>query len=88
MPQRLSWTAEVPEKTRLCFQLRWAETEDGLEAAPWCGPEGEGTYYEQSGAQIRDVPGSARYLQYRAGLMSLNGCRSPKLEEVRVDFGG
>lgn len=30
--------------------------------------------------------GDARWLQYKATFVSLNGCRSPRLEEVRVDF--
>ena len=85
-PLRLNWKAEVPVKTRLKFQLRWAGNEADLDSAPWTGPRGEGSFYEEPDAQIRGVRGAPRYLQYRAALVSLNGCLSPRLKEVRVDF--
>ena len=85
-PARLSWKAEVPEKTQVRFQLRWAERAEQLENACWTGPAGEGSFYEEPGMEIRGVDTAVRWLQYRATLVSLNGCRSPRLEEVRVDF--
>ena len=85
-PIRLSWKAEVPEKTQIKFQLRWAESAEGLDRADWAGPAGEGSFYEDSGAPIEGVELEARWLQYRAALVHFNGCRSPRLEEVRVDF--
>ena len=85
-PDRIHWEAEVPETTELKFQLRWGESENQLRGAPWQGPEGSGTYYESSGDAIRGVPASARWLQYMATFVSLYGCRSPKLREVRVDL--
>ncbi len=85
-PVRLSWKAEKPEKTQLRFQLRWAASQDKLKSVHWKGPAGEGSFYEESGEQINGVDRGARWLQYKATLVYLNGCRSPKLEEVRVDF--
>jgi hypothetical protein len=86
IPVRLSWKADVPEKTQVKLQLRWAQNEDGLENAPWRGPAGEGSYYERSGERIGVVDAPGPWMQYRATLVSLNGCRSAKLEEVRIDF--
>ena len=86
-PLRLSWKAHTPGKTQVRFQLRWAESEEQLDSAPWQGPAGEGSFYEDSGGEIKGVALSARWLQYRATLVSFNGCQSPKLAEVRVDFG-
>ncbi|MFH1006833.1 MAG: VCBS repeat-containing protein [Candidatus Latescibacterota bacterium] len=85
-PVRLSWKADIPEKTQIKFQLRWAESVEKLEAAPWAGPAGEDSFYEEPAEEIGTVGEAARWLQYKAILVSLNGCRSPRLEEVRVDF--
>jgi hypothetical protein len=85
-PTRLSWKAAAPEGTRLELQLRWAQSRKQLDSAPWRGPSGEGSVYEQSGADIEGVEATSKWLQYRASLISPNGCRSPGLEEVRVDF--
>jgi hypothetical protein len=85
-PLRLSWTAKVPAKTQLKFQLRWAPNEQDLENAPWTGPDGKDSFYQEPGTSIAAVDHQARWLQYKAALVSLNGCLSPGLEEVRVDF--
>jgi hypothetical protein len=84
-PARLNWNGETPERTQIKFQLRWADTEEGLARTAWQGPNGERTFYDKSGAEIRGVEKPCRWLQYKAVLVSLDGCRSPKLEEVRVE---
>ena len=86
MPARIRWDADTPEKTGLRFQLRWAASAAALEAAPWCGPDGEGTFYERSGQDIRGIQSRPNWLQYRAEFTSLNGCRSAKLREVCIDL--
>ena len=85
-PRRISWEATVPDSTGLRLQLRGADSEDGLSAAAWTGPEGEGSYYEVSDSTVVGLE-EARWLQYRATLVHTNGCRSPQLTEVRVEFG-
>lgn len=84
-PGRIIWDADVPKKTNLKFQLRWARTEQGLESAPWHGPDGEGSSYDHPGQEIRMVDSVANWMQYKAVFFSLNGCRSPKLREVRIE---
>ena len=86
MPERMDWKAEIPDKTNLRFQLRWAAAEAGLDAARWQGPGGVDSWYDQPGQGVRGVPVSAGWLQYRAAFVSLDGCRSPRLEEVRIEF--
>ena len=86
LPARISWDADVPDKTALKFQLRWAETEQGLASAPWRGPDGEESFYERSGQEIRQAETGAAWLQYKAVFVSPNGCRSPELREVRIDL--
>jgi hypothetical protein len=85
-PAKLSWKATTPASTQVKFQLRQAQSEEGLREAAWKGPKGEGTFYERPGAEITGIEGPGKWLQYKAVLISLDGCRSPKLEEVRMDF--
>ena len=85
-PVRIEWDAELPVDTELKFQIRWAASEAGLDGAPWHGPQGERTYYRCPGRDLRGVPPSARWLQYRAAFVSLYGCASPRLREVRIDL--
>lgn len=84
-PRRISWEADTPDRTQIKFQLRRADNLTELETASWEGPRGDGSSYEQSGAMITGMDGGG-WMQYRAAFVSLNGCRSPKLEEVRIDF--
>ena len=85
-PLRIYWEAEIVPTTAIKFQLRWGKDEQELENAEWQGPEGNGSYYETSGADIQGVPSQAQWLQYRAELISLYGCGSPQLSEVRIEF--
>ena len=87
-PAQLHWDADVPQTTQLRLQLRSAPSESQLEHAPWCGPHGEGTYYEISGQPVAALNNQSRFIQYRAEFVSLYGCASPKLREVRIDVTG
>jgi hypothetical protein len=87
-PTKVGWQAETPPNTQVKLQLRWAETIEDLEKSPWLGPGGGGSFYETPGQTFGDVPRPAKWLQYKASLMSPNGCFSPKLKEVRIDFDG
>ena len=86
LPARIGWKADVPDRTALKFQLRWAGTEQGLESAPWHGPDGAGSFYEHSDQAIRGVDAGAAWLQYQTLFVSPDGCRSAKLREVRIDL--
>ena len=83
---RISWEAEATPPLQLKFQLRWAPAKEGLDRSGWMGPDGEGTYFERSGEEIRDLPPTARWLQYRATFISPYGCGSPRLREVNVEL--
>ena len=78
----------MPPTNSLRFQLRWAPTSDALDSAAWRGPDGTRTYYETPGAEIRGVDPAARWLQYKADFVSLYGCGSPRLREVRIEAAG
>ena len=85
-PVQMSWTAEVPESCRLGFELRAAETEEGLAEEAWTGPGGEESWYEDPGVTVSGIDAGARWLQYRVTFFHANGCRSPQLAEVRFEL--
>ena len=85
-PVSIHWDARVPETNQLKFQLCWAASEAELDSATWQGPGGEQTYYEHPGEKVKGIPSDARWLQYRAMFVSLYGCGSPRLREVRVQL--
>lgn len=85
-PATIHWDADVPQTTQLKFQLRWAGSKEHIEQAPWHGSRGATTYYEKSGEAVQGLGPDARWLQYRATFVSLYGCGSPQLREVRVEM--
>ena len=85
-PTSIAWKAEVPDRTDLKFELRWAATDSELENEPWRGPKGEGTFYERPGATVTGVDSGSAWLQYRATFHSPDGCRSPKLTCVDIEL--
>ncbi len=81
----INWISEETDLLKIKFQLRESETKAGLDDAVWIGPEGEGSYYEASGESISGILNTSRWLQYKATFISLYGCGSPKLKEVRIE---
>ncbi len=81
---RIHWESEETDLLNIKFQLRWSETEEGLEDAAWSGPHGDKSYYETSGEAIEGIPSDAQWLQYKATFISPYGCGTPKLREVRI----
>ena len=85
-PIKISWKAETSQHTGVKIQLRGGDSLQELESAAWNGPAGTNTFYDKSGQEITAAEKPFKWLQYKATLISTNGCRSPKLEEVRLDF--
>lgn len=83
-PARISWKADAPHGTGVQFQLRSTDSEDRLPDSPWQGPDGPGSWYEESGAVVDKLKG--KWLQYRARLTTPNGAASPYLTEVTIEF--
>ncbi|HWP40102.1 MAG TPA: VCBS repeat-containing protein [Tepidisphaeraceae bacterium] len=82
---RLQWEAQTPPGTKVAFQIRLADSQDALNQAQWTGPEGPGSWYTSSGAQIaRDPRQSGAWIQYRARLSSSNGGPTPDLQSVTI----
>jgi hypothetical protein len=82
---RLSWEATTPGRTAVRFQVRTAADEGSLDRAEWQGPIGPGSYFTESGADLRPI-GKHEWIQYRAVLDTFNGAASPVLSAVQIDF--
>ena len=75
-----------PLANGLEFQLRAAETRQGLAAAPWQGPQGPNSFYRTTPAVIEGLPQRARWIQYKASLISPDSANSPVLRSVSVGY--
>ena len=85
--QAIEWQAEVPDKTWVKAQLRWADSEATLEDAAWLGPDGSDSWYE-NGDSLRPNTSGMRWLQYRLALGAINSLRSPRISAVSISYGG
>jgi len=83
-PASISWQADTPFNSAVKFQIRMADTEDGLISASWQGPEGGGSWYEKSGQAVTGKTG--RWIQYRARLLTVDGGATPYLSKVSILF--
>lgn len=81
----VAWQAETPPKTWVRAQLRFADTEAALPDAPWTGPEGEGSWYENAQA-VDAVACAGRWVQYRLALGATNSCGTPRVTEIDVTY--
>lgn len=78
----VGWTAEIPIKTWVNCQIRTAETEDGLEATPFIGPDGtDGTRF----ACCEPIPKACvrgKYLQIKLFIGAVNSGNTPRITEI------
>ena len=79
----ITWTADVPEKTWVKAQLRFADTPDNLDSAGWSGPDGTGNTWLENGDQpILE----GRWVQYQLAIGALNSLGTPRVTEVAIKF--
>lgn len=83
-PVSISWDAEIQKSSSIKFQLRAADSEKDLETAEWKGPEGENSFYLNSGQSVFNLKG--KWIQYRAYFDTGNGAGAPILKEVKLTF--
>ena len=80
------WTADVPAKTWVKAQLRFADTQESLAKSPWFGPEGpESRFTDGKQAAGSSPPG--RWLTYRLAMGAKNGLSTPRVREVAIEYG-
>ena len=84
-PMRVAWSARTPPRTAVELQLRWADSREELARAPWHGAAGTGSTFPAPG-EVVGFRGPQRWLQYQATLISRDGCNTPSLRAVTVEF--
>ena len=82
----ISWEAQVPDKTWVRAQLRFADTRAEMERATWVGPEGANTWFENC-TRVPATGRSGGWVQYRLALGAINSGRTPRVTEVCVSHG-
>jgi len=81
----IDWEAELQVKTWVKAQIRFAENESEIVNAPWQGPKGEGTWFE-NGQAIGGAKQSGQCVQYRLALGAKNSGRTPRVTAVNVHY--
>ncbi len=84
--ESIRWRGETPSETGLEFQVRSADSRDGLASATWQGPEGPKSYYTESGASLAANATGGRWIQYKASLVSPGSASSPILKSVSIRY--
>ncbi len=82
---RMEWKADVPAKTWVKAQLRSAASSEMLAAAPWQGPGGESTWFD-NGQAAGNLQTRGPWVQYRLVLGALNSLGTPRVSEVGVCY--
>jgi len=84
---QVSWQAELPAKSWVKAQLRFAGAEAGLASAPWMGPAGPGSWFEDKQA-VDAGQFAGQWVQYRLALGATNSGTTPRVTEVTVAYDG
>lgn len=80
----IAWEADLPPKTWVRAQFRFADTKAGLDRASWIGPGERGWFENHHTVDAGQYAG--RWLQYRLALGATNGGSTPRVTEVRVSY--
>jgi len=80
---KICWEADVPPKTWVRAQLRFAATKESLRHAAWSGPGGVDSWYA-CGEPVVKSGQAGRWVQYRLALGATNGLDTPRVKEVTV----
>ena len=81
----IAWEAETPPRTWVKAQLRFGDTAAELETAAWQGPDGDTEWYERPQA-VQAVESAGQWVQYRLALGAWNGCGTPRVTAVNVQY--
>lgn len=82
---QVSWQGDLPPRTWVKAQLRFAADRENLNHSPWLGPRGKGDWF--SGDQRMSAHEYAdRWVQYRLALGAWNGCATPRVTEVSIHY--
>jgi hypothetical protein len=81
---RLFWHGTEPHGAKLRFQVRSAATREGLTQAIWMGSQGERSFYDAPGSELKSASAGHVWLQYRAVFTSPDGGEWPTLSKVEM----
>lgn len=79
----IRWEADLPPKTWVRAQLRFAATRESLRHAAWSGPGGVDSWYA-SGDPVVATAQRGLWVQYRLALGATSGLDTPRVKEVTV----
>ena len=79
------WDAELPVKTWVRAQLRFAPTREELDTAIWRGPAAPDTWFE-NGQRLEGNECIGPWLQYRLALGAVNSGATPRVTSVEVAY--
>ena len=81
----VSWEAEMPPKTWIRAQLRFADAEDALEKAIWMGPDGPESWFDNHQA-VAAKTFAGKWAQYRLALGAMNSGGTPRVTAVNIHY--
>lgn len=84
--ESLDWEGQTPFATRLEFQVRTAATQEDLKKAVWLGPDGPKSRYRERSSNLKGLPQDARWIQFKAVLLSPDSANTPVLKSVSIKY--
>jgi hypothetical protein len=85
MVTKIYWKADIPEKTWVKGQLRFADTEENLDNAPWIGSKNDNSWFVNC-EMIPSREKSGEWIQYRLALGATNSLNTPRVKEVGISY--
>lgn len=82
---KICWEAEIPPKTWVKAQIRFAYTKKHLDDAVWQGPDDTQLWFN-NGQTVNRLNQNGCWIQYRLALGAVNGGNSPRVTEVSVFY--
>lgn len=82
---RIAWQATLAPKTWVKAQLRFAPTAEALDAAPWQGADGSGTWFDND-QPVTAQPANGGWVQYRLALGATNSGGTPWVRQVDISY--
>lgn len=79
------WVGEIPLKSWVKAQFRFAQTRRELTQAAWQGPTGGNSWFNAH-QRVDKITFSGKFVQYRLTLGSFNSLNTPRISEVVVVF--
>lgn len=79
------WKGEIPLKSWVKAQFRFAKNRNELAQAIWQGPTGDNTWFNAH-QKIDKAVFSGKFVQYRLMLASFNSLNTPRISEIIVVF--